>query len=188
MPMAPRRLTPKWNLRCFAPCAAMAVALFGACSHAAPSTDTPLATPRNTELRAPVGPFRYNESTGACLNAQGQAGRNPLPASDILKVGARAKPGVDLECTDVTALDLNAVFGPSYKTLPEWNLRGALFGNTPLRFVKFQNPDLRGARMEQTLLQYSEIGAAQIDAFTKLPSNCPKADASASTGPYGCRR
>lgn len=154
------------------------------CSHAAPRAEVPLSVPRQNGSAA----FRYDETTGECRNASGQTGLNALPPLADLKDGTRAKTGVDLECADLTGLDIDATFGPTYKTFPQWSLRGALFGEGSLRFLKFQAPDLRGARMEKSLLQYSEIGAARIDAFTKLPSNCPPAPANAPTGPYSCRR
>lgn len=173
----------------------LASLLLGSCSHAATRSEADSKAAQNNRERTP-SVFRYNETSGECRNTEGNLGLNPLPALSDIREGSRPKPGVNAECADLSTLSLEDTYGPGYKTLAQWNLRGARFGSVPLRFVKFVDADLRGVHMDKALLLYSEISAARIDAFSKLPSNCPlanakaeaQADASASAGTYGCRR
>jgi hypothetical protein len=82
--------------------------------------------------------FRYDETTGKCLDAEGREGYNRSSRQELETTG-------DAECAD-----FRRAFNLTYLYLDKANLRGANFAGTPWYLGSITDSDLTGADLSNT--------------------------------------
>jgi uncharacterized protein YjbI with pentapeptide repeats len=114
--------------------------------------------------------YRYQVSTGKCVNCRGEEGLNGYDESYI-------ESTKDAECFNLRGRELillhreiSMPWSLAYDTLEGYNFRGADLDTAILYFNKIHNADLRGTNLSTLRYGYAVINGA-IDQFTKLPEN-----------------
>ena len=127
--------------------------------------------------------FRYQPSSGQCIDDQGHQGYNPIDLSylfdgmteaQLKDPKLRSKPAYKnkvAECVDFSSFNFNSVIKFDYVRLVNWNLKGAKLDKAEFTFAKMINADLRGAQLQKISIGYTTIEGT-IDDFTSYPDNC----------------
>ncbi|MEC7984782.1 MAG: pentapeptide repeat-containing protein [Myxococcota bacterium] len=105
--------------------------------------------------------FQYNESNGACENADGDGGMNPFSLIQVRETE-------NAECTVLEADSLNE--GDYHHPNLPWNLRGAVL-HAGIHFADMIDADFRGADLSELDFGYTKL-RGPVDDFTALPEGC----------------
>ena len=120
--------------------------------------------------------YKYNESTGKCLNKLGKEGFNTMNPRILFahpvgktKASGGTYTGVDAECVDFSNVDLGHWIGIAYAGLVTWSFKGANFQGTGFYFAGIAGSDLRGANLSGIQYGYAHIEGT-TDNFTTIPT------------------
>lgn len=120
-------------------------------------------------------PYKYDLSSGKCMNSDKQVGYNDL-------VLERVRGTKDAECMDLTGLELLSLdiviteknrF--AYYELKNWNFRGSNLNNAELFFNLIIDADLRGASFSELKFGYASV-TGRVDQFSVIPDDCEQFD------------
>jgi hypothetical protein len=123
---------------------------------------------------------RFDWSTGACKNADGQAARNQLPLAIVQETGFA-------ECTDVSGrLNGEDLGNPD---LVGWNLAGANLDDAELFFANLTSATLNGADLSGFAFGYATVSGS-FDSTTVRPDDgeCGEVESPWGGASLECRR
>ncbi len=105
-------------------------------------------------------PYRYDATTGRCLDDDGQDARGGVSLAFVSETGLG-------QCADLSGLALEDQ-DYYYPALADWDLRGADLRDASLHFADLVDARLQGADLTGLTFGYARI-LGTVDAYTTLP-------------------
>lgn len=124
--------------------------------------------------------FHYNEKTGRCVDANAVEGFNPVHIEHYFASPVPCRDSEYLytktcylkgqaECVDFTGFDFAPLIDTSYRSMKNWNFRGAKLSGATMALSAVIDSDISGADISRFITGYIYLRGT-VDRFTKMPS------------------